>query len=575
MVLFFILEIMFRKFVVCLSLLNIVAYASENEFDNKNESFGSVSDQKGQTDVVKHPESQTEEAQSAEPVELDPASLQSLAYDLYVYAADKNKFDDMEKVFFRIPEKQRSQAINGLAMGRHTPLMIAAANGNLKGVQFLVEHGADIYIKDGGNLDAFKCAEIWKQPEVMDYLRSKVDLITNLAPNFCSLAADQENFDKMISMLDGISEKQRSQLINSQDDQGDTPLIIASRNGNLKCVEFLVENGADIYAKDAGGRNAYYWAEQEGQTNVVDYLDAIAKILTNIAQSFCSLASSKDSLDEMKSMLDSIPEKQRSQVINCPVAGSTNALKKAAINGNLDGVKFLLEHGADIYSIIEDFSIVEVFGSDTLSLAERRGYTDVVKYLYSQIANTELGQVRLKHLAYDLCFCAVHKNKLADMKKIFFRIPEKQRRQIINCPSFLGMNPLMTASFHGNFEGVKFLVEHGVDIYAKDAGGKTAYYWAERGGNKDVAEYLRSKDTLGLYQNPLDIVRRFIENKSTPDNSDNIELDQFHLRVLADALGEAVEDKDRFEAMKMALSLISRIPEEQRSEVINCPVFLA
>ena len=60
--------------------------------------------------------------------------------------------------------------------------------------------------------------------------------------------------------------------IDSQDDKGATPLILAASNNHPKVVEFLLQKGADASIKDNSGKNALDWATSKDYANVVNVL---------------------------------------------------------------------------------------------------------------------------------------------------------------------------------------------------------------------------------------------------------------------------------------------------------------
>ena len=60
--------------------------------------------------------------------------------------------------------------------------------------------------------------------------------------------------------------------IDSQDDKGATPLILAAFNNHPKIVEFLLQKGADASIKDNSGKNALDWATSKDYANVVNVL---------------------------------------------------------------------------------------------------------------------------------------------------------------------------------------------------------------------------------------------------------------------------------------------------------------
>ena len=55
-------------------------------------------------------------------------------------------------------------------------------------------------------------------------------------------------------------------------DDNNTALMVAAYKGHFKVVEFLVDNGADVNARDKRGRTPLTLALENGYTDVVKYL---------------------------------------------------------------------------------------------------------------------------------------------------------------------------------------------------------------------------------------------------------------------------------------------------------------
>jgi len=115
-------------------------------------------------------------------------------------------------------------------------LFNACLLGNKFMVKYLVEHGADIKIKDKNNRMAFSNACESGNEHLVRYL--------------VRLGAD----------------------INHEDNDGKTPLFNACWSGNENIVKYLVEHGADVNKKDIGGLTPLFNACNHGHENIVKYL---------------------------------------------------------------------------------------------------------------------------------------------------------------------------------------------------------------------------------------------------------------------------------------------------------------
>lgn len=67
--------------------------------------------------------------------------------------------------------------------------------------------------------------------------------------------------------------------VNGQDYDGRTALGVASSEGHLNVVKYLISKGADVNIKDTRGNDALADAKRENRTEVIDYLLNEALIL--------------------------------------------------------------------------------------------------------------------------------------------------------------------------------------------------------------------------------------------------------------------------------------------------------
>ena len=60
--------------------------------------------------------------------------------------------------------------------------------------------------------------------------------------------------------------------VNEKDENGGTPLQVATYEGHKETVELLIANGADVNAKAGGGSTPLDWAISQFQTKTADLL---------------------------------------------------------------------------------------------------------------------------------------------------------------------------------------------------------------------------------------------------------------------------------------------------------------
>jgi len=121
----------------------------------------------------------------------------------------------------------------------------AAINGHRPMVEFLVEHGADMHIKDAEfNSDALGWAAEAEHMAIVEFLVSKGAKLT------LGRAAQLGRLDWVRSSLEIYPG-----LLNTVMGYG-TPLHLATLWGRLPVVEFLLAQGADPNVKNCDGETA-------------------------------------------------------------------------------------------------------------------------------------------------------------------------------------------------------------------------------------------------------------------------------------------------------------------------------
>jgi len=113
--------------------------------------------------------------------------------------------------------------------------------------------------------------------EARDILEECIDPETgNSVLHYCSANGLAELLRTLLSQLKAgkLNGKaaDRVQLINRQNQQGNSPLHWAAYNGHLAVVEALVDGGADMWVKNGAGHLAMFEAERADKSEVVQYL---------------------------------------------------------------------------------------------------------------------------------------------------------------------------------------------------------------------------------------------------------------------------------------------------------------
>lgn len=119
-------------------------------------------------------------------------------------------------------------------MWNGSPLYIACSKANVYALEKMVEHGADL------NYDFSE----YNAVPLVHYALSYKQFIKN------------EDYRELIAFL--ILNKAD---INAKNNQGQTPLMVALKNGDIDAFNALTAGGADVTIKDNNGKTALFYAE--------------------------------------------------------------------------------------------------------------------------------------------------------------------------------------------------------------------------------------------------------------------------------------------------------------------------
>jgi ankyrin repeat protein len=165
------------------------------------------------------------------------------------------------------PEERR--IIDCFNHRKMTALMSACAHKKAKTVKLLVEHGADIHLRDELSNSAVAWAAAGGSGEIVSYLLSKgADRNTRDHSGWTLL------HDAVSMTLDMSAARLLLQIgldPNAEAKGKITPLMVAAAR-NLGFVKLLVKHGARVNHKDEWGRTALLAAASKQRTEIVRYL---------------------------------------------------------------------------------------------------------------------------------------------------------------------------------------------------------------------------------------------------------------------------------------------------------------
>ncbi|HEV2393161.1 MAG TPA: ankyrin repeat domain-containing protein [Verrucomicrobiae bacterium] len=239
-----------------------------------------------------------------------------------------------------------------------------------------------------------------------------------------STLAESEEVRRIQAMI-----KDSPDLINAKDfGTGQTPLHKAAQTGQLTVATFLLDNGADVEAKEPprfGGRTPLHLAASAGHKAVVDLLlsrHANVNATDSGGTTPLHLAAGKGFRSVAEVLLAAGAD------INARTGTGSTPLHVAAANGFKSLAELLIAHGADINantSDVRDSADRTVFSGTALDIAAQRGDLSLAELLVTNKAN-------------------------------------------VNAIARDGKTPLDFAAGQGNIQLAKLLLANGADINAKN-----------------------------------------------------------------------------------------------------------
>jgi len=172
---------------------------------------------------------------------------------------------------------------------------------------------------------------------------------------------------------------------------------LASSNGHLEVVMYLVSQGADVSGNDT---YALQWASENGHLEIVKYLVSQGANVRFNSDGALRYASFNGHLEVIKYLVS-----QGASI----TADNNWAVRLASNRGHLEVVKYLVSQGAD----------VQAFISWAVQQASRNRHLELVKYLVSRGAPTTDISEKARHY---LSFCKriEEKRRIRAQKKIYF-----------------------------------------------------------------------------------------------------------------------------------------------------------
>lgn len=278
------------------------------------------------------------------------------------------------------------------------------------------------------------------------------------------------------------------------DNQGNTPLMIAAARGNLKIIEYLFEKGCNLYRKNNIGENAAIFAAGNGQLDTLEFLDKAGADLMAVndkGENALTLAARNGHLacvsyllgrgvpgdlknNQGKTAFQLALEARQLEIADLLVTKSTSTEKDQALfdavkRGDLEGVQWLVKHGASLSATNES-------QMTPILLAASLGNIKLIDYFLSI---EDLSLIHDKDSEGDsLLFVAIKAQQPLLVKHVidrgYFSVEDRNEK---------GKTPLLAAAEVNSDELVEFFHQKGSSLEEQDNEGNTAYHLLLAKGN--------------------------------------------------------------------------------------------
>ncbi|WP_264686539.1 ankyrin repeat domain-containing protein [Wolbachia endosymbiont (group B) of Rhopobota naevana] len=431
----------------------------------------------------------------------------NIAWTPILYAAQLGKWGAVKLLIGNGAKFNNEITIQG------TPLHFAVQEGNLDMVRFLLDEGVDTESQDKDNKKPLHLAVDANRLSVVKLLLDRgasvnVTDMNSQTPLGLATKGNMIEILKKAELDQGLLINARGGNLDKVKDliaQGanletkdNTPLHNACNNDRLKVVEYLIEKGASLKAKNKDGKIPLELAEQKGYTDIVEILkqtqlnldrelliavekEDLGKVKDNIrrganvnAQSRLGWASvfwaiQKNNLNIVKLLVNNGAD------INAKDNESWMPLHWAVQLGSLDVVKYLVERGANINALTAD-------GRTSLELAVQKNCVDTIEFLKKAQLDLDKGLLTAVQDG-DL-------NKVEGLANRGASLDTKDNNDWIL---------LHFAASSNKFDIVKFLLDKNANIKAKDVYGNTPLHVAAQYDSKlEIVEFLLDKNASGI-----------------------------------------------------------------------------
>ena len=399
-----------------------------------------------------------------------------------------------------------------------TPLILASYFNNYEEVESLLRWRSNIEVRGRNGWTAFLASAFKGNIDIMKKLvEEKVNVLAKSNSETdeqlaIHLAARQGHLEVIKFLVENNLNE-----IEAKTKMGNTPLVLSSQFGHLECVKWLMSQSANIEVKGENGWTPLLAASAYGRLNIVSYFVENHKANVNVRSSKSSglnfaihLASGNGHISTIDYFL-----KLKRDYLELKNGKGWTPLLMASSNGKVDVVEYLANQHADLFAksnkmdggntalhIAAIFDKVDVIrlliskNSQLINLINDNGETAL--WRSSQIGNTNSVAELMKLGANSGTRCASQLTPLtvAAMKNRanIVRILESDSRMWeLDRTGLPGNTPFHWAALYGHIETLHQMLNLGADVDLRNQYNESAMWLASYGGARNAISFLIAK----------------------------------------------------------------------------------
>ena len=410
-----------------------------------------------------------------------------------------------------------------------TALMRAVLNKKAEMTAFLLEHGADPHRTDKAGCNAILLAARKGDVSTVKALMkgNASHVATDPKGNTVYATAASHGNSDVLQYFCATEFKNSMVDINTPNHDGDTPLLLAARNGSLGAVKVSLGAGANLLHCNKRGRSALLECARQGDGKVMEKLLAAESSLPEVYPFLDGVI--KFIVDRVPALASFMPRPQRPRVRRTDNAGNS-ALHLVAAHGHHSLLQKMLNPGssspAQASKVVGDDSLIETDqdadasskavdidfdlettnfqGMTPLCLAARNGHVDAALALIKHGAFVNHIDNRGGMPLWYACSIKQSPSVSAGVQAMArpgtpaekMALAMIDRGALSDQSSLGGQTPLIAASAAGMKSVVERLLAENARVEHADDRGYTALMYAAQYGHVDIVQTLLRKNAL-------------------------------------------------------------------------------